>query len=387
MRVGLIGCGFTADCYMMTLKQHPDLEIVAAADKDQQRAFEFCKYNSVPFCQDIETMLSDPNIELVVNITNSSSHYEVSKACLEAGKHLYSEKPLASTFDQAKELVELAKSRGVVFAGAPASLLGETAQTVWKALRNNAIGEVRLVYADLDDGPLHLAEPHTWHSESGAPYGYREEFEAGVTAEHAGYYLGWLAAFFGPAKTVTSFSACLWPERRISTDLTVKVTTPDFSVACVTFESGTVARLTCGLVAPYNHVMRIVGEKAILRVDECWNFDAPVYLDQYSSLRFRAERYPITKSLPFIARWLGPGPRVYEPRGKASWKARHSRYRMDYLRGVADLAEAISQKRSPRLPADFCLHITELSLAIQKSAQSPYEVETTFHPLQPLPGY
>ena len=68
--------------------------------------------------------------------------------------------------------------------------------------------------AELDDGPFHLAEPHLWKSDSGAPYDYREEFKAGVTMEHAAYWLSLFAAFFGPAKLITPFSACLWPDRQ-----------------------------------------------------------------------------------------------------------------------------------------------------------------------------
>lgn len=201
-------------------------------------------------------MLSDPDIQMIVNLTTSSSHFEVSKACLEAGKHLYSEKPLAITLTEAQQLVDLAKAKGLYFSGAPASLLGETAQTLWKALRSKAIGKVRVVYANLDDGPLHLGGPHLWHSASGAPYDYREEFQAGVTAEHAGYYLSWLVAFFGPAKTITSFSSCLWPDWQVTDELALNLTTPDFTVACIAFESGVVARLTCGLVACHSECRR-----------------------------------------------------------------------------------------------------------------------------------
>lgn len=384
MKIGFVGCGYTADCYIADLKRYPNLELVAATDKDPDRAGQFCNYHSVPFYPDLKTMLADPKVEMVVNLTNTSKHFEVSKACLEAGKHLYSEKPLSRTLSEARELVELAEAKGLYLAGAPSLLLGSTAQTLWKALHNKVVGEVRLVYAELDDGPFHLAGPHTWRSSSGAAYDYREEFQMGVTVEHASYFLSLFAAFFGPAKAVTAFSSCVWPDRQISTDLSLKVETPDFSVACVTFESGTVARLTCGLVAPYNHVMRMVGDTGVLRVDECWNFDAPVCLDHYSSLRYRAERYPITKTFPSIARFLGPRPRVYPPMKKANWKKRNSRYNIDYLCGVADLAQAIAEQRSPKLPADFCLHVTEILLAIQHPSQSPYEVTTRFRPLQAL---
>jgi predicted dehydrogenase len=384
MRIGFVGCGFTADHYVGSVKRYPQLELVAATDYNQQHASDFCTYHSVKLCPSLEALLADPSIEMIVNLTSSSSHFEVSKACLEAGKHLYTEKPLATTFSQAQALAELAGAKGLYMSVAPCSLLGETAQTLWRALRNNEIGTPHVVYAELDDGPFHLAEPNLWRSPCGAPYDYREEFKVGVTVEHAAYHLSWFAAFFGPAKTVTAFSDCRWPERHISPEETLSLTTPDFSVACVTFESGVVARLTCSLVSPYNHVMKIIGDTGVLTVEECWNFSAPVFLDRYSKLKYRADRYAITKAYPFIKHWLDLRPRTYPPVKRSSWRKRQARYRMDYARGIADLARAITKQCPPRLPLDYCLHITELALAIQNAPHTPYQVTTTFKPLQPM---
>lgn len=383
MHIGIIGCGFTADHYLYCLQWHPELKIVGATDRDPERASKFCNLHSVKLYPTLEDMLADGSIEMVLNLTNSSSHYETSKACLNAGKHLFTEKPLAVDFSQAQELVQLAEAKGVQFSAAPCNLLGETAQTLWRALRNNEIGEVRLVLAELDDGPFHLAAPHTWKSESGAPYDYHEEFRMGVTVEHSAYYLSLFTAFFGPAKTVTSFSAVLWPDRPVSPEERLKVTTPDFSVACITFDSGVVARLTCSLVAPFNHVLKITGETGVITVNEVWNYTAPVYVDKYTSMRYRAERYTITKEHPVIANLVGKH-KVYPPVRKANLRKRYARYHMDYGRGIADLALAIQQQRPPRIPADFCLHLTELGLAIQKAEPGPYQVKTTFKPLEPL---
>jgi predicted dehydrogenase len=384
MRVGIIGCGDTADQYFRSLKRYPNLELVAVTDRNQQRTAQFCSYYSIKSCPSVEALLADSTIGMIINLTDSTSHFEVNKACLLAGKHVYSEKPLASTFSDAQALAELASKNGVQLSCAPCSVLGETAQTLWRALRDRAIGTVRLVYAEIDDGPLHLMEPQLWRSKSGAPYHYQGVFESGATVEHAGYYLSWFTAFFGPAKTVTAFSACLWPDRHVVPEEPLCTTLPDFSVACITFESGIVVRLTCSLIAPYNHAMQIVGDCGILSVDECWNYSAPVYLDRYSKLKFRAERYSITKHYPFIKHWCGRYPRVYPPVKKVNWKKRQARYRHDYARGAAELAQAITEHRPGRLPVDYCLHVNELLFAIQNSNNAPYQVKTTFKPLRPM---
>jgi predicted dehydrogenase len=287
-------------------------------------------------------------------------------------------------FSEAQAVVELANDKGLYFSAAPCGLLGETAQTLWRALNNSEIGTVRVVYAELDDGPIQLREPHLWRSASGAPSPYRDEFEVGCTFEHAGYYLTWFTAFFGPAKTMTAFSACLWPDKQVVPEEPLYVTTPDFSVACITFESGVVVRLTCSLVAPHNHGVQIVGDKGVLTVDDCWNYSSPVYLDKYSKLRLRINRFPILKTYPFVKTWFASHPRVYPPIKKVSWKKRYSRYRHDYARGIAELARAITEKRPARLPADYSLHVNELVLAIQNATHAPYQVKTTFKPLQPM---
>jgi predicted dehydrogenase len=126
---------------------------------------------------------------------------------------VYSEKPLAMDLDQAKELVGLAESNGLLIVSAPCNLLGETAQTMWKVLRDQSLGTVRVVYAELEDGMVPRMPYRKWKSVSGLPWPYKDEFEVGCTLEHAGYYLSWLAAWFGPATTVTSFASIRLPDK------------------------------------------------------------------------------------------------------------------------------------------------------------------------------
>jgi len=381
MRIGFVGCGLAARAYFYSFKQYPDLELAGVTGRNQERISKFGAFYSVKTYSTVEALLADPNIELIVNLTNPRSHFEVSKACLEAGKHVYSEKPLAMEFSQAKALVELAKTKGLYLSCAPCKLLGETAQTVWEALRNREIGTVQLVYAEVDDGPTHLQK--IWHAPCGAVQDYRDEFEVGCTLEHAGYYVTWFTAFFGPAKTITAFSASLWPNKQVVPEEPLYVTTPDFSVACITFESGVVVRMTCSIVAPHNHSLQMVGDKGVLTVEECWNQNAPVYIDKYSQLRFRAERYPITRIYPFLKHWLGPH-RVYPPVKKVGLRKRYARYSHNFARGIAELAWAIKEKRRSRLPVDYCLHVNEVVLAIQNATHTPYQVTTTFEPLDPM---
>ena len=167
----------------------------------------------MPGYNSLDELLADSRVELVLNLTNPHSHYEVTRACLEAGKHVYTEKPLAMQFDQAQELVELAKARGLHLSGAPCSVLNQAAQSLWKAIREEQVGKPRLVYAEFDDGMVTLMPYKKWLSESGIPWPYKDEFEVGCTVEHAGYPLTWLVAFFGPARSVHAFATTLLPDK------------------------------------------------------------------------------------------------------------------------------------------------------------------------------
>ena len=340
-------------------------------DRNLERAQNLAKRWSVKAYKTLDELLKDSLVDIVLNLTNPRNHYEVSKACLTCNKHVYSEKPLATSISEAKALVALAEEKGLYLSSAPCNVLGESAQTLWKALRDDAIGKVRLVYAEMDDGLLHKMPYKLWLNESGLPWPYKDEFEVGCTLEHAGYYVTWLTTFFGPAVTVTAFSSCLIPDKE--TDVVLKPSnTPDFSVACIKFESGVVARLTCGIVAPHDHEFRVIGDKGVLSTHDCWFDESPVKLQKMMKIRRKVFMSPIKKTLPMVTN---------PPRFKSTG-ANH----MDFSRGIAEMAAAIKENRSGRLSADFSLHNNELVLAIQNSLEvgCTYRMTTTFASTHPM---
>ena len=222
----------------------------------------------------LDEILNDSSVEMVLNLTNPRSHFELTKACLLAGKHVYSEKPLAMTSVQAAELVELAKLRGLRVATAPCSMLSETCQTLWRALKDRVIGPVRVVYASFDDGMVHRMNPARWRSASGAHWPAKDEFETGCTYEHAAYVLSWLAAFFGPAQRVTAYASCRIRDKGISVDEMA----PDFSVGCIEYDDDVVARVTFSVVAPIDKSFTIIGENGNLYTKYVRNDASPVYI-------------------------------------------------------------------------------------------------------------
>lgn len=388
--IAIIGCGYVADFYMSTLKDYPDLNVCGIYDKQPERMQKLAERYEHPTYESLEQLLGDDRVTIVLNLTNPHAHYEVNRAILEAGKHAYSEKPFAMEFEQAKELYELATSKELQIVSAPCSLLGEQAQTMWKALRDNLIGDVWVVYAELDEGPVHLMDPQSWMSASGIPWPVNDEFEVGCTLEHAGYYLPWLVAWFGPATEVTAFSSCRIPNKQTEEPL-YPDDTPDFSVALIKFESGVVARLTCSIMAEHDHELKVFGEKGILAIDECWNYGNPVQVHYYDQRAMSGQKYPFVRKSSLLKKLYGITwqklPFVKEPDSRTKWQGkRPTLFFMDFARGVHELAESIKEGRPCRLSPELSLHVNELALAIQNAGESglTYKVQTTFDPVEPM---
>lgn len=378
MRIAIVGCGYVADYYLATLGNHPELELAGVFDRDGERARRFVGHHRLRGYGSLDALLADRTVDAVVNLTNPRSHFEVSRAALQAGKHVYSEKPLATSLAEAERLVGMAEERGLQLSSAPCTVLGEAAQTLWKALREERIGTPRLAYAEMDDGPVPLEDHRTWTSASGAPWPARDEFEVGCTLEHAGYVLSWLTAFFGPARLVTSSAHVLLPDKGIPVDGSA----PDFSVATIVFASGPVARLTCGIFATHDRRLRIFGDAGVLAVDDTWDFGSPVRWSRRDRLGLKGEKHPR------LARWLGLGPRRLPPVRpvRFRWAGRPAN-RIDFSRGIAALAEAAALERPPALSARWALHVNELALAIQDpgSHGGPRTLRSTFDPVAPMP--
>ena len=369
MRIAFAGCGYVADFYIKSLSNHPELELAGVFDRNEDRCRRFSSHYQLHAYGSLDQLLSDPDVSLIVNLTNPGSHYEVSRAALEHGKHVYSEKPLSTCIKEAKQLVELAEQKGLFLSSAPCNVLSETAQTVWKALREGRIGRVRLVYAELDEG-LIREEYKQWVTESGAPWPFEDEFETGCTLEHVGYYLGWLTAFFGPVAHVTSFGRVLHSEKGSG-----NYTTPDFTVGNLEFASGLVARITCSLYASRDHSLKIFGDEGILSVAECWDYGSGVFVENRIPKTWREKH-------PRRARLLGLGQPTVPLVREATFAHYDSGHRMDMCRGIAEMAQALAESREPRLSARWSLHVNEVALAISNGYTGA--IESRFEPMRPM---
>lgn len=376
MNIAILGCGYVANMYLLTLAMHPELKLIGVMDIERSRAENLARISGTKIYSDLQSLLSDPKVDLVVNLTIPQAHYETSLACLEAGKHVYTEKPLAMEFSDASSLVDVAESQGLMLASAPCTLMSQSAQTLWHSVRDNVAGKIRLIYAEMDDGMVSCAPVRTWVNEAGTTWPYINEFETGCTVEHSGYVLTWLLAIFGPAESVTAFSDTLIDDKISGQEI---APADDFTVACIKFQSGIVLRMTNGIYAEHDHRLRVFGDDGVLFVSDPRNDISAVRFQRYYSFRRKRFLSPWCKKLPLkVSR---DQKRIVNYRG--------SQVR-DFCRVISDMGLALKENRKPYFSAKFALHVTEITLACQNatalsnSGEMPYKMTSTFEEMEPL---
>ncbi|MFF7146125.1 Gfo/Idh/MocA family protein [Streptomyces nodosus] len=345
--LAFLGCGYAADFYGATLPNYPQLTLKGAFDIDGERARTFAGEFGGQAYQGLEAVLADPEVTIVANLTPVSQHYAVTKAALLAGKHVYSEKPLAPTLEQATELVELAKERGLLLSSAPATVFSQSAQTLFKAVHDGLIGTPRLAHANLDMGALAFMPYTEWRSRRGVPWPYWDEVPNGCVMEHAGYQLSWLITMFGPVVRMAGHTALLlgheWPE--------LTEIAPDVSFGFLEFANGAVCRISIGWVAPADMTLTVVGDQGSLSVKDVWQASSPVLLQRRIKENGKTNGYLAEpQQLPFVT-----------PPARHRYDDTHD---LTVGAGIADMAQTILTGGQPFLSADFSLHILDVSLRL-----------------------
>ncbi|MDQ6434588.1 Gfo/Idh/MocA family oxidoreductase [Mesorhizobium sp. LHD-90] len=380
MDIAIVGTGFVADYYLTTLANHTGLKLAGVYDRSPARLDQFSSFHKVHKYASLAALLADPRVKIVVNLTTPESHFEVSRAALEAEKHVYCEKPLAMDFADAALLVELAEQKKLTLATAPANALSDAHGLVAAALAEGRIGTPRLVYAEMEDGPVFRDKWATWRSRSGAPWPGLHEFEIGCTLEHAGYALSWLVSLFGAVETLTAFSAVTFPNKGPGTENIVMA--PDFSVGCLTFRDGVVARLTSGLAAPKDRSLTILGDGGTITVRDLWDNRSAVFVEETGGPRKLATRIAnrLEAKLGRFFPWKpAAGQRLPYPVASSAALPNFPS-QIDFCRGIAAQAKAIEAGKPPFFSGRRALHITELALALNNAhaLPQPYKVQSGF---------
>ena len=344
--VAIIGCGNIANAYAENIVTYPQIKLTGVADLDFERAEELAnKYNCNAY-PSVEALLADKNVDLVVNLTIHHAHKEIVSQCLEAGKHVHSEKPLALTYEDAKMLVDLAKEKQLRLGCSPFTFMGEGQQTVWNAINEGRLGTVRVAYAEVNWGRI-----ESWHPAPKPFYLVGPLFDVGV------YPLTLLTAIFGPARKVFAFGTVLYPDRATKDGTPFHLDTPDFVVAVLELANGTVVRLTAnfyvGSHTKQKPGIEFHGDQGSLYLSNWHDFNGIV---EYADFGGEYTPVPYVKE-PYI------GPR------KVEWG-----------RAVLDMADAIDQNRPHRATGEQAAHVVEILCAVKESLETntPVSINSSF---------
>ena len=263
--VAVVGCGNISNQYLKNLTRFPDLKVLFCADIDIERAKSQASAYDVPESGGVQQALDHPGVELVVNLTVPVAHAEVANAAIEAGKHVWNEKPLALDMDAAHALLITADKRGVRVGCAPDTVLGAGLQSARRIISSGAIG-APLAALTLLQGP----GPQAWHPDPEFLFG----IGAGPLFDLGPYYLSTLAMLFGPANRVAAVgrkprgTRVIGAGPRAGTEFAVDV--PTYVSALAEYASGQAASLLFSWDSPMSRYgfVEITGSDATLAIPD-----------------------------------------------------------------------------------------------------------------------
>ena len=333
LRVGVVGCGIIAKRYVADSGAFPSWEPVVCCDLDEAAANAFAAEFGLRTAT-FDELIADPGVDLVLNLTPPRAHAPLVTAALEAGKHVYTEKPLSATVAEGRELVRLAEQRGVRLGCAPDTFLGSVYETGRQLIEDGAIARPLGATATILVGG-----PDTWHPNAEMFY----RVGGGPVHDLAPYYLTALVSLLGPIEAVAGFSSLPTPERVLGAGpragQTVTVEVPTHVSALLRHERGALATLTVSFEArdQYLSGLEVYGTEGSLRLPDANAFGGELVL-----------RRSLHEEVVDI-----------ESRGGREARGL----------GIEDLAVALREGRPHRASGELALHVLETAEAIVAAAE------------------
>jgi predicted dehydrogenase len=365
LRVGILGAGMIATIepgYLPGLRRlRGRVEVTAIASRTRSRAERVARDWRIPAVyDDLGQMLAAPDVDAVLNLTPIAAHYETSRQILSAGKHLVTEKPLASTLEQADELIEIADRGGLLIVCAPMDILKREWAEARRLIADGAIGKVAFARVHSSHGgPAAMAWPAdpTWFYAKGA----------GPLLDMGVYGLDRITAVLGPAHNVAAMSGVTAPVRRARggpfDGLEIPVTENDNTLILLDFGGATfcvVDATFCAMASrsPEMEVFGLAGTLVVNRPDARYGpGELPVEL-------FRVD------AAPGLAGWITPYSLDAEARSdRTQVLARASL--------VEHLADCLEAGTDPLPGAARARHVLEIMLAAQTAAATGRTIPLT----------
>jgi predicted dehydrogenase len=342
LRIGVVGCGNISMAYMRNAPLFRGVEITACADVNPDAAAGRAAQFNLR-AMDVSALMADPDIDLVLNLTIPAAHFGISMQALSAGKHVFTEKPLAVTAESGRRLVDMAASRGLALGSAPDTFLGAAGRRARRMIEEGSIGTpVTGTAFMMGRGMEH------WHPDPSFYY----QPGAGPVMDMGPYYLTMMVNLMGPVRRVQAVATSGQIERLITADgpkkgTRFKVGTPTSVLSLLEFECG--ATVTFGaswdVFVHSNHPIELHGTRGSMRLPDPDTFGGVVALSRQGAEWDNTDTF----NLPY---------------GAPNWPADapdRANYRM---LGLADLARGLTEGRPARASGDLALHVLEIMEAI-----------------------
>ncbi|MDD4796743.1 MAG: Gfo/Idh/MocA family oxidoreductase [Eubacteriales bacterium] len=339
VKIGMVGVGDISGIYLKNITGlFRQLELVAVCDLVREKAEKAQREYGVPKIYDtMHELFADDEIDIVLNLTRPYEHFEVSKAALLAGKHVYSEKPLGATLDEGKALVALAQQKGLLLGGAPDTFLGAGIQTCRKLIDDGYIGR------PIGAAAFMICHGHeSWHPDPAFYY----QFGGGPMMDMGPYYVTALINLLGGVSSVTGVARKSFAQRTITSapqfGTVVDVEVPTHITGILNFESGAVGTLftTFDVHYPTQARFEVYGSDGTLIVPDPNYFGGPIQL--YRPEENRCLELPLAFGYSDNSRGLG----------------------------LADMAQALRTGRAPRAGYQQTYHVLDVMTAFTRSSDA-----------------
>jgi predicted dehydrogenase len=351
LNVGIVGCGNISGIYLQNIPAYRGLALRACADARPEVAEAQANRFGLEALT-VDALLARDDIDLVVNLTVPSAHFGVSLAALQAGKHVFSEKPLAVDFDQGRKLVDEAEAHGLLLGCAPDTFLGAGGRLARKLVDEGAVGHILSGTAFLmSHGMEHWhPDPEFFFKPGGGPI-----------LDMAPYYLSALINLMGPVRHVVSMSSIGFPERVVTAESPRKghriaVETPTTVMALLEFVSGAqVVFCMSWDVWKHGHpAIELYGTEGSMRVPDPNFFGGQVEVTEKGGNWHAVESSHMPLGAP---NWRSPNWAPDIP-NKANYRAL----------GLADLASAALDGTPHRSTGRLALHVLEVMHCLLEGA-------------------
>jgi predicted dehydrogenase len=342
LKVALIGCGSVSNRYLPQLLSSKYIEVVSLCDIKYERAVaqnSTYKVNAQTY-NSIDAMLAGVPFDMMVTLTDMQVHGELNKKALLAGKHVWSEKPMANTYAEGKALLDLAKNKNLRLWGAPAVVNSPQFAFMSKTIQEGKLGRVSSAHGQYGHtGP-------TWSA-------FFYEKGGGSMPDLGVYNMATLTGLLGPAKSVMAMTSIVNPERTVDDKGKIKVEAEDNAHILLEHDKGVISHVMCGFnyFDPHGHEAKGQSLHSI-----------QIYGD-YGNMRLIGYDWE-TSGVMLDTSWTEP-PKLYAAESNG----------YEWQEGARVTGESIITGIAPKINVEHALHVLEIIEAARRSSATGMKVK------------